>query len=425
MRTSGVGRLNQPDIAISIATPARPRENNKDLTMATGPIITGIEMTSYKFSVDDLGKDYNSFNLVYEPGGKLEQAGDILQIHTDQGITGEFPLRYPPTAAQVAICAEYLIGKDATGREKIYNDLKRALRQFDMTGVGVIDICLWDIAGKLYDEPIYRLLGGTSRPLPAYASTLHGDENGGLGTPEQFAEFAVQCRDRGFPAFKIHGWGLAGQNVQREIDNILGVREAVGDKMDLMLDPACELENFAQALAVGKACDEANFFWIEDPFRDGGVSTFAHKKLREMIKTPLLQTEHIRLLEQHVNFVLAGGTDYLRVGAYQDGGVTGAMKIAHAAEGLGLDVEIHAPGPVHRHLMTSIRNTNYYELGLVHPKFDSNAPHHPYYLDYSDDLNSIDSNGNVYAPQGPGIGVPINWDWIKFHQTGHTVLAKA
>ena len=206
--------------------------------------------------------------------------------------------------------AQYLIGKDVTAREKIYNDLKRGLRHYDMTGVGVIDICLWDIAGKIYDEPLYRLLGGTRRPLPAYASTLHGDENGGLSTPEQFGEFAVQCKEMGYPAFKIHGWGLAAENIQREIDNVLAVREAVGDKMALMIDPACEIENFAQALAVGRACDEADFFWYEDPFKDGGVSTYAHRKLRQMIKTPILQTEHIRLLEQHVNFLLqeANGT---------------------------------------------------------------------------------------------------------------------
>ena len=357
------------------------------------PIITGVELTSYEFTADDLRTDYNTFNIVYEPGGKLKQSEAILQIHTGAGITGEFPVPAGPTQAQVAMCAGYLIGKDATGREKIYSDCKRALRQFDMTGLSAIDICLWDTAGKLYGEPLYRLLGGTRRPLPAYASTLDGDENGGLGDPQQFAEFAVRCREMGYPGFKIHGWGLAGQNVQREIDNVLGLRAAVGEKMALMLDPACELKNFAQALAVGRACDEANFFWYEDPFRGGGVSTYAHRKLREMIRTPLLQTEHIRMLEQHVNFLLAEGTDYLRAGAYQDGGVTGVMKIAHAAEGFGVDVEIHAPGPVHRHLMSSIRNTNFYELGLVHPYAQSSVPRCPYCADYSDDLDSIDSEG--------------------------------
>ena len=384
--------------------------------MGPGPFISGVEITTFEFTLDQVGRDYNGFNLVYEPGGKLRQSGHILQIHTDQGISGEFPMG-GPARSQVLMCADYLIGKQATERERIYNDLKRALRHYDKLAVGIIDICLWDIAGKLYDEPLYRLLGGTRRPLPAYASTLHGDENGGLASPQQFAEFAVRCRDMGYPAFKIHGWGRAGEFIRREIENVEAVRSAVGRDMALMLDPACEIDTFGQALAVGRACDAADFFWYEDPFKDGGVSAFAHRKLRQLIKTPLLQTEHVRLLEQHVDFVLAEATDYVRAGAHEDGGVTGALKIAHAAEGLGLDVEFHGPGPVHRHLMSAIRNTNFYELGLVHPLVPTTRA--PVYPGFNDDLDGIDAAGNVYAPQGPGIGVPIDWDWIRAHQTAN------
>lgn len=389
--------------------------------MNQGPTITAVEVTSFEFTLDQVGRDYNGFNLVFEPGGRLAQSGHVLQIHTDQGISGQFPFAAGPAGPQIGMCADYLIGKDSTARERIYNDLKRGLRHFDKLAVGLIDICLWDIAGKLYGEPLYRLLGGHRRPLPAYASTLHGDENGGLTHPQQFAEFAVQCREMGYPAFKIHGWGLAASNLRREIDNIAAVRAAVGPEMELMLDPACEIDTFGQALAVGRACDEAGFFWYEDPFRDGGVSAFAHRKLRQLLSTPILQTEHVRLLEQHVDFILAEGTDYVRAGAHEDGGVTGALKIAHAAEGFGLDVEFHGPGPVHRHLMSAIRNTNYFELGLVHPGVPTTRA--PVYLDYSDDLDGIDADGNVYAPQGPGIGVPIDWDWIGAHRTGHRRFA--
>ncbi len=99
------------------------------------------------------------------------------------------------------------------------------------------------------------------------------------------------------------------------------------------------------------------------------------------------------------------------------------MKIAHASEGFGLDVELHGPGPVHRHIMSSIRNTNFFELGLVHPKVKTTRS--PVYLGYNDNLDGIDSEGNVYAPDGPGIGVPLDWDWIRAHQTDSGVLAEA
>ena len=78
------------------------------------------------------------------------------------------------------------------------------------------------------------------------------------------------------------------------------------------------------------------------------------------------------------------------------------MKLAHAAEGLGIDIEMHGPGPAARHCMTSIRNTNFYEMGLVHPK--NKGTFSTIYTDYRDGLDAIDEKGCVYAPTGPGLG---------------------
>ena len=384
--------------------------------------ITKIEVVKYQDTLKNVGKDYNTFNMVYEPNGKLTTEDSILLIHTSEGITGEYVGIRGPALAEVEVVADYLIGKNPLEREEIYNDTKRALRHFAMLGTGIIDICLWDIAGKLYGEPIWKLLGGKSKKLPCYASTLHGDENGGLTTPNDFMEFAEQCKSLGYPAFKVHGWGLARNNIKREIENVLKLGEKFENKLDLMIDPACEIKNFADTLALGKACDEAKFFWWEDPFQDGGVSQFAHRRLRQMVKTPILQTEHIRLLEQHVDFIVADATDLVRAGAHEDGGITGVMKIAHASEGFGLDVELHGPGPAHRHIMTSIRNTNYFEMGLVHPNVATTKS--PVYKDYSDDLNSIDKDGCVEAPNGPGLGVELDWDWVKAHQTDKGIIAE-
>jgi hypothetical protein len=72
--------------------------------------------------------------------------------------------------------------------------------------------------------------------------------------------------------------------------------------------------------------------------------------------------------------------------------------------------------------MASIRNTNYYELGLVHPKVPGRHAQVPIYGDaYSDDLEAVDKNGCVPVPTGPGLGVTINWDWLARHETGKVV----
>jgi L-alanine-DL-glutamate epimerase-like enolase superfamily enzyme len=375
--------------------------------------ITRIDVTEFQWETPNLSPDdyYNGFNTVYKEGAILKQTGRILQIHTDAGITGEFVGGTQSDYAQMAMFTHYLIGRNPLQRELIYNDVKRALRKYDRMSMGPVDIALWDLAGKLYNAPVWELLGGYRKTLPAYASTYHGDENGGLDSPEAFAEFAVQCKEMGYKAYKIHGWSHAP--IQREIDNVLKVREVVGPQMH---------ETFADALAVGRACDEANFFWYEDPFKDGGLSFNAHRKLRQLIKTPILMGEHVRTLEPKVDMVLAEATDYMRVNPTYDMGITGAMKVAHAAEGFGLDVEIHAPGPAQRHVMASVRNTNYYELGLVHPKAPSSKSQ--VYTNYSDALDAIDEHGCVPVPDGPGLGVEINWDWVNAHKSGAITFPK-
>lgn len=379
--------------------------------------ITSIEVDEFKFPLKDVTKDYNGFNLVYKKNSTQTAVTYALKVFTNQGITGTYIGGDSPSFAQFNMFASYLIGKNPLHRELIYNDIKRALRKFDKMGMGPIDIALWDLAGKYYNAPIYELLGGWKTKIPAYASTMHGDRNGGLDSPEAYAEFAVSCKNMGYPAFKIHGWG--DYKLDEEIQTILKVREAVGNDMDLMLDPACEINTFLETVKIGRACDEANYLWLEDPYKDTGISIHGHKMLKGLIKTPILQTEHIRGLEEHVNFIQSGATDIVRVDPAYDGGITGAMKIAHAAEGFGLDCEVHAPGPAQRHLIASIRNTNYYEMALVHPKTSTNGTIiDEVYENYDDSLTSINSQGEISIPSSAGLGVEYNWDFIEKHKTG-------
>jgi len=387
-----------------------------------GPTITRIEITEFGYPLEDIGTDGNDFNLVYEPGSTLESSQLALRVHTDSGVTGEYVLVTSTSPDQIETFANYLIGRDAFRRERHWSEIKRGLRKYDRMGIGPLDIALWDIAGKVYDAPIHELLGTYRERLPAYASTFHADDAGGLDSPEAYADFAEQCQELGYGGFKIHGWGGsdANRSVEKEIATIHAVGERVGDTMDLMVDPACELETFADALKVGRACDGEEFFWYEDPFRDAGISQHAHRKLRQKIDTPILQTEHVRGLETHTDFVANEATDFVRADPEYDAGITGAMKVAHAAESFGLDVEYHAPGPAHRHCMAATRNSNYYEMALVHPKVELPTP--PVYAgEYTDALDAVNSDGTVPVPDGPGLGVDYDWDYIESNALGTVV----
>jgi len=383
------------------------------------PEITRIRSTEFGYEIPDVGYDQAGFNIVYEPGSTIERKLFALEVETDEGITGEYVGGNSPGAAQINMFADYLIGKDPLQREKHWSEIKRALRKYDRMGMGPVDIALWDFAGKYYDAPIHELLGTYRERIPAYASTYHGDENGGLDSAEAFADFAEECRDMGYGGFKIHGWGGGddSRDIDREVEAVLAVGERVGDEMDLMMDPACEYETFADALKVGRACDEAGFFWYEDPFRDAGISQHAHSKLGEKLDTSILQTEHVRGLEPKTDFLANGGTDFLRADPEYDAGITGAMKVARVAEGFGTDVEFHAPGPAQRHCIAATRNSNYYELALVHPDCPNTQP--PVYQGgYSDMIDTIDDEGTVAVPDGPGLGVDYDWDFIEANATG-------
>ena len=379
--------------------------------------IDRVEVHEFSFDVADTGWDSGGFNIVYQPRNTLSLSKYAISIHTDDGGRGEYVALWggtPMALGQTLALAPHLIGRDAHQREQIYDDFKRAHRQYDHMGFGCIDIALWDWAGKHYGAPVSRLLGGFRKRLPAYASSYHGDRNGGLSSPRAYVEFADQCYEMGYRAFKVHGW--CDGDVSEEVATVLALGKAHSGRMSLMIDPACELRTFADALAVGRACDEAGFFWYEDPFRDAGWSQFAHRKLRQFIKTPLLQTEHVRGVEPKADFIVAEATDFVRADPEYDLGITGTMKIAHLAEGFGLDVEIHASGPAHRHCMAAIRNTNFYEVALVGPQC-RNAMPPVYSCGYSDELDAVGSDGCFVVPDGPGLGVTYDWEFIKHNQT--------
>ena len=384
--------------------------------------ITHVELHQFEFDAKNLAPSADGGSiggLFYQKGATTPITKYAVQIKTDDGCEGSYVLQWGASSAvfgQMQMLAPMLIGRQAEHRQGIYDDLKREARQFDHMGHGPLDIALWDWQGKALGCSISTLLGSYRKNFPAYASTYHGDRNGGLDCKEAFGEFAIACKEMGYQAFKIHGWHEG--NAKEEAELVLHVRKMVGDDMVLMLDPACELRTFGDALYVGFACDEAGYFWLEDPYRDTGVSAFGHKKLRSMIKTPLLQTEHIRGVEPKADFLLAGGTDFLRSDPEYDLGITGCQKIHHMAESLGVDVEVHACGPAHRHLLAASRNSNFYEVALVGPDCP-NAIAPVYSCGYTDQLECIDSDGRVSAPTGIGLGVEYDWEFITTHRTAH------
>lgn len=344
-----------------------------------------------------------------------------VRLRCDDGVEGAYIVLWsaPPYAVrQVTALAGSLVGMDVAQRELIWDRANRMLGKTDRIGVGAIDIALWDAAGRAAGVPIADLLGRYRDRLPAYCSTVGGGHGlGALASADSYRAYAEKCVEDGFLAYKIHGPGTG--DVRAEIAALEASSEGAAGRMDIMTDPGKSLRTLADALALGRACDDVGAYWWEDPMRDDAA--FGHRILRQRVRTPLLMTEFVRGLEQRVAFALEGGTDFLRSDPELDMGITGVMKTAHAAEALGIDLEVHASGPAQRHCMAAIRNTNYYELGLLDPE-TGNPLHPPVYTDdYTEDVTALGPDGCVGVPTGPGLGVSYDWDYIEAHLTDRAV----
>ena len=195
-----------------------------------------------------------------------------------------------------------------------------------------------------------------------------------------------------------------------------------GDGMKLMTDPACSLKTFADTVYVGSACDDLGYLWYEDTCRNASTSAFFHKRIREKIRSPLPITEHIRGTEQKADFALNGGTDIIHIDPELGGGITGTLKIAQFADAIGMDVQLHTAGPMHRHCMAAIPSTYYYELALVGPGRCNGFQPPIYACGYGDQLDNVESDGCIPVPDSPGLGVTYDWDKLSRWETGRNVI---
>jgi len=382
-----------------------------------GSRIAKVEVHEFGYTVDGLGVDASGNRCVMK-GAQSRLSAFAVVIETNDGARGEYCSVHSgkngAMVGQVKALAAQVLGEDAEEREAIYNKLKRLHRHYMAIGHSALDIALWDLAGKAVGRPVWRLLGGYRQRLPTYASTLNGGRDGILDSIEAYADFAEACLDMGYKGYKVHGWGEG--DPQEEAANLLACAKRVGGRMALMYDAASELQTFADAVYVGRACDEGGYLWYEDPFMDAGWSPHAARQLKQLIKTPLMLTEHVRGLENKAAWIGEHATDYLRADPDYDMGITGTMKVAHLAEAFGLDCEIHAAGPAQRHCMAAMRNSSWYELSLVAPGVANPVP--PVFgSGYSDALEDIGEDGCMPVPDGPGIGVDYDWDYIAANRT--------
>jgi len=328
-------------------------------------------------------------------------ANGVAILHTDEGIDGIVSAgvaRLTQLARSWPAVAEHVVGRSPLDRLAIEDTLqKRFLWHTEL--IGLVDHALWDITGKMFNQPIYKLLGGYRKKVLGYASTVHHSSD------ERFMETIEACRAAGFKAIKIHPYG----NLVDDIRLCQKVRKAVGDDMILMLDAMSYPGPYGrhEAMQMVAVLDELKFHWLEDPLDHRDLEGLAElRRLRRHVQ--IRGADRILHMQEYAAMIQRGCIDI--VAGPVSWGITDLLKLAHFAEVHGMKMEPHdfVGGTASLHALLAIRNGTFYEIAVPRGSFDTMQ-----YPDLYLDACWIDPDGYVHAPTKPGLGFDLDLDQVK------------
>ena len=348
------------------------------------------------------------------PGPEHDATQSLLRIVTDEGVEGYCFGANGPVIENLV--KPILMEQDPFYREKIWQAMRERQRlnlgSLSDRVLATVDMALWDLAGRYAGLPVHKLLGATRDKVPAYASTMCGDDlEGGLDTPEAYAEFAIWCMERGYPAFKLHTWQPpipGAPDPKRDVAACAAVREAVGPDVPLMLDPF-HYYNREQALYLGRELEKLNYYWMEEPMGEHSISSYVW--LTEQLDLPMVGPETAEgKMYTRAEWIVRGASDISRGGVGDLGGITPLVKLVGLCESFGVRMEVHGGGPGNLHVLCAMSIPGeFYERGLLHPFIDYETP--PPWLNSLPD--PMDKEGFVHVSQEPGLGWDINFDYIR------------
>lgn len=331
----------------------------------------------------------------------------IVEIFTEGGQVGIGNAALAPPVTKQAIdlyLKPLLIGADPWDIEFLWQKMYRKTMAFGRKGIGMtaisaVDIALWDLLGKCAKQPVYRLLGGRTKPrIPVYASRLYS-----VALNELAAE-AKRYKDEGYKAMKLRfGWGPTdgAAGMQRNVDLVRTVRETVGDSIDVMADAymGWTLDYAKRMLPL---LEPFHLRWLEEPVIPDDIRGYA--ELKSYGRIPIAGGEHEFTQYGFRDLLEARAVDYIQFDTNRVGGITQARKIAALAECFSVPVIPHA-GQMHNYhvVMASLNSP----MAEYFPMVD---------IEVGNELFWYIFNGEPQAKDGlvdldeslPGLGLTIN-----------------
>jgi L-alanine-DL-glutamate epimerase-like enolase superfamily enzyme len=299
-----------------------------------------------------------------------------------------------------ASLAPRVLGQDPLRRERIW----QAMVELEPAGyvpvfaISAVDVALWDLAGRQLGVSVAQLLGGRRDRIQAYASSAAMD------SIDDYVAEALRCVAQGYRGYKLHPFNVP----ERDIDLCRAVRQAVGPDVALMLDVAKTYDRMA-AVRVGRVLEALDFAWFEEPLAHHDIQGYA--ELRRALQVPIIGAETVAGHGPAVaNYLRANALDMVLCDVYWKAGITGMLKTAALCEAMGVKVASHhgaSPLMNMANLQVLCGATNADWIEILVPESGYNFAL-PAYL-------SPDADGFVHLPEGPGLGVAPDWDYIHAH----------
>ena len=332
----------------------------------------------------------------------------VVEVRTDEGLTGVgYGMgRYAPVAAIVERnLAPLLVGQDPMLNERLWDSMYfrnlPIVRGIFMRALSAVDIALWDLKGKALGAPVWKLLGGARTVVPALMAggyVAKGKSNADLG--QEIADYVAQ----GFKMIKIGAGSLAEDTAR-----LAATREAAGDATALMYDAHWAWRDVAAAARVVRDWDRFDLDWIEDPFPTELMGLT--ERLRVHTKIPFAVGEDLMGRSEFDDVMARGRADVIRVDVTTAGGFTEVAKICALAATRAIPVSPHIFPELHVHLAAAYIGVH--ALEVTDPKREIDVC----FKLLKRPLNA--RNGEIVAPDGPGLGLEIDWSAVKTFSGTH------
>ncbi len=326
-----------------------------------------------------------------------------MRVSTDGGVEGICPGRDLKSGQELVEAVKPLVvGRDPLDREFVWQTLWKMERiyHFSIFTHSAIDIALWDIMAKVADLPLYKLLGAYREKIKAYrSSTL-------IMTAEGFVKDALRAAEAGFHGYKLHPQG----DPEKDIDAARAVRAAVGDEMNLMLDPIGAYDHEG-ALKVARELEQLNYLWLEEPLPEWDIG--GYEELCRTVDIPICGPEVVPgSVYLTAEYIRRNAVDIVRSDVVLKGGITGALKTAHLAEAFGKNIELHITyspftNAAQIHMECAIKNTLFHEF-LGTPEMNRRWERAYGVREFV----RLDEEGYVAPPPGPGVGVELDQELL-------------